>query len=118
MLLQDLPEAAGWRQQAERELVRCCQNQFTPEGGQAEGCPHYHAVCLDVLARSVRICREAGLGAPPAVADCLQRGMDYMLQSTRPTGDIVPWGDSDVVPLGVASAVKTYTALGEASWLR
>lgn len=95
LMLPDHPHSPAWRQQATDALVRCCENQFTEGGGQIEGCPHYHIVCLDVIARAVGGLRQQGLPVPDRLLGHMRDGVQYMLHATRPTGDIVPWGDSD-----------------------
>lgn len=91
----DLPEAPAWIDQALRELQRCVAKQFTADGGHVEACPTYHNVCVVLLARLLELARAAGRELPAAVRDLAAATADQTLHSVRPTGDIVPWGDSN-----------------------
>lgn len=117
LMLPEHPRSNAWRALAVRDLVRCCANQFTEGGGQIEGCPHYHIVCLDVIARAVGGLREHGHAVPSELLTYMRQGVDYMLQSTRPTGEIVPWGDSDP-HTSTAGALLAMWATGDTEPLR
>ncbi len=109
----ELPEAAGWREQAWREIGRCLEAQFVAGGGQIEGCPHYHAVSLRTLAQAILIGREHGLSLPESWRSRLEGALAYVLHSLRPTGVNVPWGDSDATAQGpVLAALLASLAIG------
>jgi hypothetical protein len=117
-----LPEAAAWREQAWREIGRCIEAQFTPDGGHIEGCPHYHAVSLRTVAGVLLFGRRHGLLPADAWRARLEGALAYALHSLRPTGVNVPWGDSDATAEGPAcAALLAACALerfDELPWLR
>lgn len=116
-MLQELPQARSWMEMAERELERCVRFQLTEDGGQIEGCPHYHNVCMYLFCRWAIIARKCGV---EIAADCLERirnGFDYAVNSLRPTGKGVPWGDSDADDQAVRTAVMGYQLYGSRRWL-
>jgi len=90
----ELDAAPGWTDQAGRELERCVQNQFTADGGHVEACPSYHNLCVVLLARFLDLARAARRELPAALHALAAAAADQTLHSVRPTGLIVPWGDS------------------------
>lgn len=90
----DLPGAETWTGQAMRELERCVRKQFTADGGHIEACPTYHNVCVVLLARFLGLARAAGRVLPADLHALAEATAGQTLHSVRPTGDIVPWGDS------------------------
>lgn len=96
----DFPESPAWRDQAWREIGRCLFAQFTADGGQIEGCPHYHAVSLRTLAQAILHGRAHDLALPDEWRPRLAGALVYSLHSLRPTGVNVPWGDSDAASSG------------------
>jgi hypothetical protein len=96
----EFSDAPAWRDQAWNEIGRCLFTQFTSEGGQIEGCPHYHAVSLRTLAQAILHGREHGLALPDSWRPRLEGALAYSLHSLRPTGVNVPWGDSDATSSG------------------
>lgn len=116
-LLRELPEAPRWAIHASEELARCVKNQITSDGGQIEGCPSYHALCMNLFFKWVKIAGELRIEIPAESRKKMYKGMDYAICATRPTGVDVPWGDSDPVESAVLSAALSYLALGEEKWL-
>lgn len=112
-LLPELNAAAGWRDQAWRELGRCAVAQITPDGGQIEGCPHYHNIAVGLFCQSLRVGRTAGLTAPPVLRERVRAAMTYSLYCCRPTGDNVPWGDSDTGHSATGALIAGADALDE-----
>lgn len=90
----DLSEAGEWTDFAVRDLQRCVQKQFTTDGGHIEACPSYHNICVVLLARFLDLARMAGRELPADVHAMMAASADQTLHSVRPTGAIVPWGDS------------------------
>jgi hypothetical protein len=90
----DLPEAKDWTDQAVRELERCVTKQFTADGGHIEACPTYHNVCVVLVARFLDLAASAGRVLPADLRALADSTAGQTLHSVRPTGDIVPWGDS------------------------
>ncbi len=86
--------APAWIEQAIGELRRCMEKQFTADGGHIEACPSYHNICVVLLSRFLSLSRMAGRELPEEVHRVAAAGAEHILHSTRPTGRIVPWGDS------------------------
>ena len=76
-LLPELAEAGRWRDQAIRQLARCIRAQFVADGGQIEGCPHYHDICTIELCRALGLAKEAGARFPADTLAQLHRMIDY-----------------------------------------
>jgi len=113
----DLPGAAGWTDQAVCELQRCVAKQFTADGGHIEACPTYHNVCVVLLARFLDLAGAAGRELPAAVHALAAATAEQTLHSVRPTGVIVPWGDS-TRSNHVEAALWLYRTSGDASVLQ
>lgn len=113
-----LPSAARWAAQATAEIERCATAQFTPDGGHIEGCPHYHNVCVYLLARSVFTANQGGITFSQELHHRLDRSLDHCVQTLRPSGAGVPAGDSDADQLAVQATLFAYLATGDAQPLR
>jgi hypothetical protein len=90
----EIAKAPAWTDQALRELERCVQKQFTSDGGHIEACPSYHNICVVLLARYLALARIGKRTLPEMIVALAAASGDQTLHSTRPTGEIVPWGDS------------------------
>jgi hypothetical protein len=95
LLFPELPESQTWLEHARRELTRCAEAQLTEDGGQIEGCPHYHNICLRTFAEVGILAREHNVELPEELIDRLQNALTYTLHTYRPSGTAVPLGDSD-----------------------
>src|SRR5581483_2808514 len=109
--------ASAWRAHAIRELERGAAVQITDGGGQIEGCPHYHNVCLHYLSRAQELlpgAADAADGArfSDAYTERVQRGLDYSTYAFRPSGTGVPWGDSDADLRAVTASLHGGLAFG------
>lgn len=112
-VLPDSATTAQWRAQACRELERCAAAQIMPEGGQIEGCPHYHNGCVYWFARAAIQARTCGQPLSSDYQFRLERMVDYTVHATRPSGTTVPWGDSDALcSYAAPSVVYGYLATG------
>lgn len=116
-MLQELPEAKEWQAQAERELERCAKNQLTLDGGQVEGCPLYHNVCIDMFGKWALSAKRCGVEIPSDVLQQIRNAIDYALYSLRPTGEGVPWGDSDPDDQIVQTVGLGYRVFGSREWV-
>lgn len=113
----ELAKADAWRARAMTELQRCAAKQFTPEGGQIEGCPLYHHHCVRFLRIALTIADTHALSFPDSFRELARGALDHAVHVCRPTGDTVPFGDSDADRLTAQAAVDGYLALGERRWL-
>ncbi|WNR45753.1 alginate lyase family protein [Paenibacillus roseipurpureus] len=95
ILYPDLPDAKEWRKFALDELDRGLVRQFTAEGGQVEGCPHYHNAVISHLSKVVYHAMRSDITFSPFFLKRMKLAVDYAVQTCRPTGAAVPWGDSD-----------------------
>jgi len=119
-LLPELDRAAAWREQAISDLERAARVQITDGGGQIEGCPHYHNVCLHYLSRAQLILASAAADAHGDAArrlsseyeNLIRRALDYSVHAFRPSGTGVPWGDSDADRRAVTAALYGGLAFG------
>jgi hypothetical protein len=113
----ELPGAARWIEQAMHELQRCVSRQFTEDGGHVEGCPSYHNICVVLLARYVSLSEMCERKVPESVQRVTGLSADHVVHSVRPTGRIVPWGDS-TRNNQVEAAVWAGKGTGDVSTLR
>jgi len=111
--LPELKMTEAWKAQAIRELERSARVQITDGGGQIEGCPHYHNVCLHYLSRAQLILNGSGERLSDEYADLVRRGLEYSVYAFRPFGTGVPWGDSDADLRAVTAAFHAGLAFGE-----
>lgn len=110
-ILSEIKEADEWRALAMRDLERCAVAQITEGGGQVEGCPGYHGVCVHLFMLSILVARKYGLAFSDAYLQRVRRLLDYSVQSFRPSGTMVPWGDSSPTDGAVFGAIEAYAAL-------
>lgn len=107
----ELEEAGRWREQAVEELKRCFLAQIAEDGGQIEGCPHYHNESVILMAQAVETMNAYGIVLEDRYRERLKKALDYTRHSVRPTGKNVAFGDSDA---GVSW--KTALELGRATF--
>lgn len=110
-------QAGAWQARALRELERCAQVQLTEDGGQMEGCPHYHNHCIYLFCLGLLLARDHGLRFSEAYTDRVRRGLAYSLHALRPSGTAVPWGDSDADHGAVTAALYGGLAFDRWGWL-
>ena len=112
-VLPDSPTTSQWAAHACRELERCAAAQIMPEGGQIEGCPHYHNGCIYWFARAAIQAQSSRQSLSNDYRLRLERMVDYTIHATRPSGTTVPWGDSDAIcSFAATSVVYGYLATG------
>ncbi|MFD2701015.1 alginate lyase family protein [Paenibacillus shunpengii] len=90
-----LEESAEWGAFAQQELERCMSSQFSKQGGQLEGCPSYHNFTTIYMGKVALLARKNGISLSEAFVERFRQAMNYCIQTCRPTGQVVPWGDSD-----------------------
>lgn len=91
----ELEESAEWGAFAHQELERCMSSQFSKQGGQLEGCPSYHNFTSIHMGKVALLARNNGISMSESFVDRFRHAMNYCIQNCRPTGQVVPWGDSD-----------------------
>jgi hypothetical protein len=89
-----------------------------PDGGHVEGCPHYHNACAYLFCLALLRAREHGLEFSGDYIQRVRGALEWSVQTLRPSGLGVPWGDSDADQLAVKSAIFGYVCFGEEAPLR
>ena len=118
-LFPQLKTADRWRAHAMRALERCAVAQLTPFGGQIEGSPHYHNLCMFWFLLAQLVARNSGLSFSAEYSRRIHNSMEYSIHTIRPSGTIVPWGDSDAdVSSIVEAGVYSYLALDDPQCLQ
>lgn len=118
-LFPEFSTAELWKTHALRDLERCAAAQMTAEGGQIEGCPHYHNGCIGWFVQALSITREHGLSFSPEFVSTIERAIDYSIHCLRPSGTAVPWGDSDAdVAVAIRSVLCGYRLFRHQDYLR
>lgn len=113
-----LEEAPTWRIHALRELERCVAAQVLPMGGQIEGCPTYHNECLHWLTYSLGLARRYSLELSEEYMCKVKLMINHTFFVTRPDGNSVPWGDSDIAPHIFTAVLHHYNYTGDKEPLR
>lgn len=90
----EFKQADQWKDQAVRELERCMAVQMTDDGAHIEGCPMYHNGCVRWFTLGHLIAKDFGIAFSKSYMDRLEKSLEYSIYSFRPTGKLVPWGDS------------------------
>ena len=109
----DFDMSDSWREFAIYELTRCARAQFTCDGGQIEGSPHYHQICLDMFFSFLEVAVTFGVEVPAEILDYCKKATDYTLICIGPDGILSPIGDSPYRAVGEQIAGDYYTAFGE-----
>ncbi len=112
-LFPDLKEADNWRTYAIHELVRCAEQQLTPDGGQIEGSPNYHNVCLNVFFRVLQLARSFDLKLPDCLIEACRKATLYDLFVVLPNGNMASVGDTAMRCGGAETAIRYYNCFGE-----
>ena len=105
-LFPDFKESDAWREFALSELLRCAKAQFTPDGGQIEGSPHYHYCCLKMFFDFFIAARGFGVPVLQEITDICKKAVDYMVASIGPDGIVSTIGDSPFH--GVSEHLSSY----------
>lgn len=112
-LFPDFEESDAWREFAANELARCAKAQFTPDGGQIEGSPHYHYCCLTMFFDFLLAARSFDVTVHRDVLDVMKNAVDYMLAVLGSDGIIAPIGDSPFNKVAERIASYYYRCYGE-----
>jgi uncharacterized heparinase superfamily protein len=109
-LLRELPESARWRETAARALVAQSEGQICTDGVHFEQSTCFHAYTVDVYLQFLLLAGRNGISVPPAVAQRVERMLDFLLAIRRPDGSIPAIGDNDggsLLPLTVRPALDS-----------
>lgn len=117
-LFPEMARAEQWKTHAMNELERCANAQLMPDGGHVEGCPHYHNGCVYLFCLALLRAREHGLEFSAEYIRRVRGALEWSVQTMRPTGRGVPWGDSDADTLAVKAAIFGYLCFGEEAPVR
>ena len=118
-LFPEFSTAETWKRHAVSQLERCAAVQITAEGGQVEGCPHYHSGCVGWLVLALSAARSNGIEFSPEYISKIEKGIDYSMHALRPSGTAVPWGDSDAEEAGpIHSALSGWHLFHNPDYLR
>ena len=112
-LFPDFVEADEWREFALKELGRCASAQFTEDGGQLEGSPHYHYCCLEIFFEFFDSARSFGIPVPTDITNTVKKAVDYMVASIGPDGIVSTIGDSPFHDVCERLAKFQYRSFGE-----
>lgn len=96
-----------WKSYAANEIARCAEKQFTSEGGQIEGCPAYHTICLKMIFDAIALGREYNVNLPESLINICKLACDYAAFSSCPDGNYAAFGDT-VIARGCRNAVIGY----------
>ena len=112
-LFPDFDQSDAWREFALHELLRCAKAQFTEDGGQIEGSPHYHYCCLKMFFDFFEAARSFGVAVSQEIIVICKRAVDYMLAVLGPDGIVAPIGDSPYHPVGHHIIEYYHSSFGE-----
>ncbi|MBQ7314831.1 MAG: alginate lyase family protein [Clostridia bacterium] len=112
-LFPDMREADTWRTYAIHELARCVDQQLTSDGGQVEGSPNYHNVCLSMFFRMAALARAFDFALPDRIIEACRKATLYDLFVVLPNGHMASVGDSAMRRGGADTADWYYTCFGE-----
>ena len=106
-----LPESVQWRDFAVGELCRLAQNLFSADGGEIEGSPHYHNLCVFMLTNAMKLAREHDVALPPLFAQRVEKGLAYAVHFLRANGEVTPAGDADIPVTSCVLAAGGYRGI-------
>ena len=112
-LFPDFDESDAWREFALAELLRCAKAQFTEDGGQLEGSPHYHYCCLKMFFDFFEAAAGFGVAVSDEIIAICKKAVDYMLAVIGPDGIVSTIGDSPFHAVGEHLAAYHYRSFGE-----
>ena len=112
-LFPDFDQSDAWREFALAELLRCAKAQFTPDGGQLEGSPHYHYCCLKMFFDFFEAAAGFGVAVPDEIVSICNKAVDYMLAVIGPDGIVCTMGDSPFHGVSEHLAAYQYRCFGE-----
>jgi len=110
-LFPEWKEAAAWKEQAIREFLRCVRMQITPEGGQVEGCPGYHNICMSMLYSAAQIMVENDIPLPEEFVRSLNQASAYAAWTMKPTGLVASIGDTAITPYDLPAQAASFRKL-------
>jgi len=112
-LFPDFYESDSWREFAISELVRCAKAQFTEDGGQIEGSPHYHQICLNMFFDFIAVAKKYDVSVPDELLSYCRSAVEYSLAAIGPDGILSPIGDSPYRTIGEQLSFDYYKCFGD-----
>ncbi len=112
-LFPDFSESDSWREFAIFELQRCATAQFTKNGGQVEGSPHYHQICLNMFFDFIAVSRRFNVAVPESILAICKKATEYSLAAIGPDSILAPIGDSPYRSIGQQISEQYYSCFGE-----
>ena len=106
-LFPELPDAARWRDIAVRVLVAESEAQIYSDGVHFEQSTCFQRYTVDIYLQFLVLAARNGIAVPPAVAERVERMLEFILAIRRPDGAIPAIGDSDggcLLPLAPRAA--------------
>lgn len=128
VLFPQLRPARRWRERSARILTEQSAKQVLPDGVYFEQSTCYQRYTVDIYLHFLMLAARNGLAVPPAVAERVQRMLDFLLTLRRPDGSIPQIGDADggwLLPLasrptddfrGVFSTAAVWFARDDYAW--
>lgn len=95
--LPDTDETREWFSFARAEVLAEAELQFWPDGGNFEASTAYHRLSSELLvyALALIVGREGADAVPADVWERVRRAGEFVVDITRPDGNIVQFGDND-----------------------
>jgi uncharacterized heparinase superfamily protein len=94
-LCPDSADARQWRDQGARVLIAQSEAQICADGVHFEQSTCFHAYTADVYLHFLLLASRNGLEVPAAVAQRIERMIEFLLAIRRPDGSIPSIGDGD-----------------------
>lgn len=95
VVLQQHERAARWRALGRRILIKHIDRQVHRDGVCFEQSTYYQRYTVEIYLHFLILAARNGEAAPPAVAERLQRMLDFLLSVRHPNGSMPQIGDSD-----------------------
>lgn len=112
-----MKNAKAWKEQAISELERCMEAQMMKDGGHIEGCPMYHNGCIYWFALGALFGQDFGFQFSKGYMERLKKGLEYSMHTFRPSGTIVPYGDSKTNEEAIVGAFYGYLIFGRLDYM-
>lgn len=117
-MLPDHPKAGAWLRQAMEGLEAASRNQITADGSQSEGAAEYHNAVVIDFCNSMHFANLLGARFSDDFIQRLRRAVSFSIHTLAPDGNIIPFGDSDVLhPTPIQAALMATLIFRDDIWL-